>query len=299
MSVRGDAPADPAIYQVFTPHRAGLPNLLTYTRELWQRRSFAQEMSRAKMRGSKVNTFFGQAWLLLNPLLQASVYFVMIMIIRGGFSDPEAGKQRFAHLTASIFLFTIARVSLGTGAKSITTSGKVLLNTNFPRLLIPLSAVRTAFFQFLPSIPLYLLIHLATGQIWSPYMLASVYFILTMLVFSMGLAALMATVNVYFRDTGNFLPFLLRLWMYLSPVLWTLEDLDSMLNKTPFPRVAEVLVQLNPAFPMLSGYTSLLQANTWPSTFLWLASAGWAIASVVVGFLFFISRERDFAVRVL
>jgi teichoic acid transport system permease protein len=115
----------------------------------------------------------------------------------------------------------------------------------------------------------------------------------------MGTAAFMATLNVYFRDTGNFLPFLLRLWMYLSPVLWTPDDLDAMLSQTPFPRAGEVLVQLNPVFSMLTGYTDLLQNDTWPPTYMWLASAGWALASVVIGFLFFISRERDFAVRVL
>ena len=43
----------------------------------------------------------------------------------------------------------------------------------------------------------------------------------------MGLAALFATLQVYFRDTSSFLPYFLRLWMYLSPVLWMPEMLDQ------------------------------------------------------------------------
>jgi ABC-type polysaccharide/polyol phosphate export permease len=297
MPVRVSAPPDTpdatAIYQHFSPHRVGLPNLVEYTRQLWRRRQFAAEMSRAKLRGKNANTVFGQAWMLLSPLLQAAVYFLLIMMIRGGFDHPQQAFQRIAHLTAGLFTFQIFMVALNTGAKSVTSAGKVLLNTNFPRLLIPLSAVRSAFFRFLPTIPLYLLIHLITGQRWSPNMLLSLYFIGTMVVFAMGMAALVATLNVYFRDTANFLPFVVRLWMYMSPILWMPTDLGDL------PRFAQVAVQINPTFHMLTGYTQLLQRDGFPPLYMWLASGGWAVASVIVGFLFFISRERDFAVRVL
>ncbi|QDP94721.1 ABC transporter permease [Microlunatus elymi] len=292
MPVQG-APTQTAVYQQFTPHRVGLPNLIDYFRNLWQRREFADEMSRSRLRGANTNTFFGQAWLLLDPLLQAAVYFLLIMLVRGGFHHLDSAKQLIAHLTGSLFAFRIAQTALSTGAKSVTTAGKVLLNTNFPRLLIPLSAVRTTFFRFLPTIPLYLAIHLVVGGPWSWRMLLSIYFLLCILVFSMGLAALVATVNVYFRDTASFLPYLSRLWMYMSPILWLPTQLDR------YPALLQSVIQLNPMFSMLGGYSELLQKSNWPDPYMWFSSAGWALATMVVGFLFFISRERDFAVRVL
>ena len=287
------APTQTAIYQQFTPHRVGLPNLVDYFRNLWQRREFAQEMSRSRMRGANTNTFFGQAWLLLDPLLQAAVYFLLIMLVRGGFQNPDAAKAHIAHLTGSLFAFRIAQTAVNRGARSVTTAGKVLLNTNFPRLLIPLSAVRTTFFRFLPTIPLYLLIHLLVGGPWSWRMLLSVYFLGCILAFAMGMSALVATLNVYFRDTTSFLPYLLRLWMYMSPILWMPSELSG------YPGPLRAVIQFNPMYSMLGGYTDLLQQSQWPDQYMWLTSAGWAIAAVVVGFLFFISRERDFAVRVL
>ena len=89
-------------------------------------------------------------------------------------------------------------------------------------------------------------------------MLVSLYFLLTMVVFSMGLAALFATCQVYFRDTSSFLPYFLRLWMYLSPVLWMPEMLSRM------SRRPAVLVELNPMYPMLTGYAHLLQDEAYP-----------------------------------
>ena len=143
------------IYHFYGPHRAGLPPLIPYFRELWRRRGFASEMSRANMRGANTATFFGQAWLILNPLLLAGVYYILVTIIRRE-NDPAF----FAHLTLGLFAFQLVGTSVTSGATSVTSSGKLLLNTPFPRLLIPLSAVRTAFFRFLPTVPVYFVFHL-------------------------------------------------------------------------------------------------------------------------------------------
>src|SRR5699024_9624177 len=53
------------VYHQYGPHRAGLPPLVPYFRELWARREFASEMSKASLRGADVNTVFGQMWLIL------------------------------------------------------------------------------------------------------------------------------------------------------------------------------------------------------------------------------------------
>ena len=274
------------VYHHYGPHRAGLPPMIPYLRELWHRRSFAVEMSRATMRGANVSTFFGQAWMVLNPLLLALIYFLLVTIIR-----QRAEPMYFAHLTLNLFLFTLMSAAVTAGSTSVVRSGRLLINTAFPRLLIPFSAVRTAFFRFLPTIPIYLVIHAIFVNQWHPRMLLAFYFILTTLVFSIGLSAIFATLQVYFRDTKNFLPYLTRIWMYLSPILWMPVMLDSL------GRGVQVIVELNPMYPMLNGYTALVQLGEIPPPHVWLIAAGWAFAALVAGCLLFVSREREFAVR--
>ena len=257
------------VYHFYGPHRAGLPPLVPYFRELWRRRAFAAEMSRASMRGANTSTFFGQAWLILNPLLLAGVYYILVTIIR-----QEHDPAFFAHLTLGLFAFQLVGTSITSGATSVTSSGKLLLNTPFPRLLIPLSAARTAFFRFLPTVP--------------------VYFLVTMVVFGMGLAAFFAALQVYFRDTSSFLPFFVRIWLYLSPILWAPEQIIGR-----FSGPVMTLIQLNPMYSMIGGYTELLQNEAFPPAYMWISAAVWALASAVIGFLYFISREREFAVRVV
>ncbi len=161
------------VYHRYGPHRAGLPPLFLYFKELWHRRAFAAEMSRAVMRGANTATFFGQLWLVLNPLLLAAVYYLLVTIIRGR-HEPEF----FAHLCLGLFAFTLVSTAMTTGARSVVSSGKLLMNTPFPRLLIPLAAVRTAFFRFLPTLPVYFVFHLIfLTDVWHPKMLLALYFL--------------------------------------------------------------------------------------------------------------------------
>jgi ABC-type polysaccharide/polyol phosphate export permease len=154
--------------------------------------------------------------------------------------------------------------------------------------------VRTAFFRFLPTIPVYFVLHLAMAKLstWHPMMLGALYFLAMMVVFSMGLAAFFAALQVYFRDTSQFLPYFVRLWMYMAPVLWLPEMLDG------FSRTLQVIIMANPLYPLLSGYAMLLQERTVPPPWMWIASAAWAFGAAAVGFWFFVSREREFAVRI-
>ncbi|WP_404384271.1 ABC transporter permease [Knoellia locipacati] len=270
--------------QVYEPHRVGLPPLVPYFKELWHRKEFAAELSRAEMRSANTRTFFGQIWLIINPLLLAGVYFVLLFIL----ARRADGAAFFAHLTAGIFAFYYISGAVTTGARSVVGGGALIANMSFPRLLMPMSSVRTAFFRFLPPLAVYFIIHAATGQPWSWKMILAAYFLACMTVFAAGMAAMFATFQVYFRDTLSFLPYFLRIWLYLSPVLWFIEEVPGKL--APF-------MTFNPLFSVLGGFTDLLVRSDVPPPHIWVLAAVWSVLMAVGGFLFFISREREFAVR--
>jgi teichoic acid transport system permease protein len=113
-------------------------------------------------------------------------------------------------------------------------------------------------------------------------------FLAMIMVFSAGLAAIFATVQVYFRDTSSFLPYFIRIWLYLSPVLFLPSKFEGLL---PW-------VYANPLYSLLGGYTELLVRSQMPDWHMWLAAFAWSMVSVVFGFGYLMSRERDFAVRI-
>jgi teichoic acid transport system permease protein len=271
--------------QVYEPHRVGLPPLGPYLRELWRRREFAKELSRTYLRSQNYETTFGKLWLVLNPLLLAGVYFVLIDIVRGG----RSGSAFFAHLVAGIFAYHFVSGALRQAVRSVTSGGKLIMNSAFPRLLLPLSSVITAFKQFIPTMIIYVPLHLALGRPvgWQLLWLFPIVGILTML--AAGFSTLAASLQVYFRDLKNLLPYVLRVWLYASPVLYFTEHV---------PDRYRWLLYVNPLAGPLTAWSDVLHDGTAPRTWSMLLGLAWGLVVLIGGSLFFMSREREFAVRI-
>jgi teichoic acid transport system permease protein len=269
---------------VYEPHRVGLPPIRPYVRELWRRRELAYELSRTKLQSQHYDTVFGKLWLVLNPLLLALVYFMLVDIVRGGKSQPDF----FPHLVAGIFAYYFVSGAVRDGVRSIVSGGRLVLNTAFPRALLPLSTVITSFRRFVPTFLIYIPIHLVAGL---PVGLVDLWVI--PIVFCLGLVAaggamFVAAMQVYFRDLKSFLPYVLRIWLYASPVLYFAEDVPD--RYTP-------LLAINPIGALLTAWSDVLTAGVSPSAADMLLGLAWGVVLFIAGALFFMSRERDFAVR--
>ncbi len=271
-------------HHVYEPHLVGLPPLGQYLREAWRRRSFAVELSRTKLRAQNFNTALGQLWLVLNPLLLAGVYFILVDILRAGGRD----EGFFAHLMAGIFAYYFVSGAVRNGTKSVVGGGRLILNTAFPRVLLPISAVIIAFKRFLPTVVIYVPVHLALGLPVGPEQLWVIPLVGLLVVLATGLAMIVAALQVYFRDLKNFMPYLLRVWLYSSPVLYYADEM---------PEQYRFLLDVNPLGQLLAAWSGVINQAQAPTSHQLLVASAWAFGFLVVGFLYFVSREREFAVR--
>ena len=269
--------------QVYEPFRAGLPPLGRYWKSLWARRTFISQYSKSELREQHFDSVFGQLWLILNPLLLSAVYFLLIVII-GGSSD----STRYGHLTATLFLFYLVSNSLTGGVKSVTAGQRLILNTAFPRIMLPISATIIALFKFLPTLFVFLVLRTIIGLPFGWEMLWAIPIFFIGLLFSLGVAITISCVNVYFRDITSFLPYLTRTLLYLSPILYEASSLSPIL------RTLEIF---NPLFPILDSWSQAVVHSQVPSTSSMLQGLAWALGVFLVGTYFFLSREREFAVR--
>jgi teichoic acid transport system permease protein len=271
-------------HHVYEPHLVGLPPLVPYIREAWRRRAFAFELSRTKLAAQHYNTVFGQLWLVLNPLMLACVYFVLVDILNGGSSRPGL----FAHLVAGVFAYHLVSDAVRQAVRSVVSGGRLILNSAFPRVLLPLGSVISAVKRFLPTVVIYIPLHIASGLpfgaqlLWVPALLG------LLIVMAAGLAMIVAALQVYFRDLKDFMPYLLRVWLFASPVLYFAEDM---------PEKYRFLLDVNPLGQLLAAWGDVINLGVAPTAHQLLVGGGWAFGLLAVGFLFFVSRERDFAVR--
>jgi len=268
---------------IYEPFRAGLPPLGSYLRSLWARRSFIAEFSRSELREQNYGSVFGQLWLVLNPLLLSGVYFLLIYII-GGHSDAT----RYGHLTASLFLFYLISNSLTGGVKSITAGQRLILNTAFPRVMLPISATVIALFKFAPTLLVFFAMRTALGLHYSWQMSWAIPVILIALLMGLGMAILISCINVYFRDIASLLPYMTRSLLYLSPILYHASDVSEKIK---------ALEVVNPLFYLLDAWSQVMVYAKAPDMYSLAHAFIWALSIFLIGAYFFLSRERDFAVR--
>jgi ABC-type polysaccharide/polyol phosphate export permease len=291
---------------VFEPYKYALPKLAPYFRDLWGRRQFATYMARSNLKGQHFDSFFGQFWLVLNPLLLSLVYFLLTSVLAGS----GGGLKHFVGLLTGLFAFFYTRNVIQFAAASITGGGKMIVNMSLPKMLLPLSTTFTAILMYLPTLMVYAVCYIVVHHsvTWNILWLIPIFVIQT--VFSLGIGLLFAAVTLYFRDMATLLPYLIRIWMYVSPVLFSMAYIkERVLHPTGagLPHWILGFYQYDPLTPIINPWNTVLVgdgaapfqagASYAPQYGELLAGLIVAVVAFVIGAWYFMSREREFAVR--
>jgi teichoic acid transport system permease protein len=269
---------------VFLPYQMGLPPIGPYFRALWTRRRFAFELAQSGQRARHVDSLFGQIWGLLNPILLAFVYWLLITIIRGS----SGGFDQLVTLIIGLFAFFYSREAMAAGAGSVVGGGGLLLNSAFPRMLLPLSALVSSMLNHRAQLFVLAILVVTAGFPIGPQLFWLLPLLVIQTAITIGLMLLLAVLTVYFRDTSSLLTYILRIWLYLSPVLYTAADIPERLR--PF-------THLNPLFDVLAAWQGVLAFGEAPSGSQLAFAAGWGLVTMLLGVLLFLSKEREFAFR--
>jgi len=270
----------------FEPHDNSLPDIRAYMADVWDRRAFMVANARAEMKSPYAGTVLGDFWRILDPLFQALIYMFLFTAIRG-----RGGSDYFLMVVSGVFLFNFTMVGLRDGGRAIQKAKGLVLNSTFPLATLPLSALYTGFLELGPTVAVYVLFHVVFGGSVSSAFLMLPLMLCLQVAITVGMMLIFATLTVYVRDMANLLDYLLRILMFITPVIYPAAQLDAL------PGILHTLLHLNPLFTLFSCYQSILSGGGTPDPGALMQSAAWALVLPVVGFRFFVSRERGFAMR--
>ena len=286
VNTNGSEPATVDPVEVYVPTVTGLPPLRPYLRAIWERRPFMWAMARTQLKAEHYGSVIGQAWLILDPLILAFIYLLLRSVVRP-LGDPAERAFLISHLIMAVFFFHYTNRTLQQGASCIEKNKQMILNTSVPRGTFPLVTMIRAVLDFLPTLAVYFVIHALLGQpfgislAWLP-----VFFVLQTL-FTLGCILFFAPLLVFFRDTGGFLPYTTRIWLFTTPVLYTASEI---------PENIRWLLIWNPLYPFFAAYEQVFQDQAVSVGYL-SAAAAWTVGILLLGAFVFLVRERDFAVR--
>ena len=257
---------------------------IPYLRSLWERRSYAMYVAESDLRDRQITSTLGNVWYLLNPALQILVYFIIFGVVVTGVQEGTDNYIMF--LTVGILMFTTTQRSIVTGSQSVVRNRGLIQSFNFPRALLPLTSSITEFLASLPAVLVMLVVALLTGEGIAMQWLAIIPIITSLFILNLGLALLAARITTYFRDFDQILPFMLRLLLYMSGVLFSVEQ---MLEGRSFRWVFEA----NPIHAHLSLARWSLMGGDLSTT--WIVCAGaWGTFLLTAGIIWFHAGEKNY-----
>ncbi len=268
-------------------HRAGarLP-IDEYTRRLWQRRWFVVGYSTASNAVGYERSFLGQAWQLLTPVLNILVYYLIFGVIL----HTNRGIHNFvAFLAVGVFFFGFLTASLNSGTRSITTNLGLVRALQFPRAVLPLSTTLVALLRLLNSLLILLPIVLLTGEPLTWHWLEVVPVIAMQSLFCLGLAFFAARIGTRIPDMVQILPFVTRLWLYLSGVMFSVQSFTRS-----HPGVLTIILKYNPGGVYLSLARHALLIDNPVSRSTWVAGLAWAVVPLAMSYLYFWRGEEEY-----
>lgn len=222
------------------PSTLDLPNF----QELWDNRDLLIFLTRRNLKVRFQQTLIGFMWIVLQPLIQTGIFYFILGVLA---KIPTEGIPYPIFFLSGFLVWQLFAQVINTSAYSLLENVAVVIKSYFPRLVLPLSSTISSLVDFFVSFLILLLFLLLNHfPVTARYFLLPVLLLITV-IFSSGVGLLFGALMVVFRDTKNFLAFIMMIWMYLTPVMFPISIV---------PEKIRVLFYLNPL-------TSLVEAFRW------------------------------------
>src|SRR5215510_3537138 len=228
-------------------------------------------------------TVLGALWAIVQPVATTLIFTVFFGRL-GGLSKQVTGSYAlFVYVGLSLWTFHANAVALA--ANSLVGSSHLIRKVYFPRLLIPLSAIVSGLVDFAVAVSFLLVLMIVYRVAPSPLMLTLPLFLLGTVAVAASAGALFSALIVSYRDFRYVINFAVQLWLFATPVLYTLDSI---------PTEWRVLYAANPMVGMISGFRAAVLGGPLPLDVI-LTSTVVAALLLTAGLRYFTSVQRRFA----
>ena len=246
-------------------------------------------LTHRELRGRYRDSVLGSAWTLLQPLAMTAVYYGLFTFL---FPNHQI-KDYALFILTGLILWNFYANCLNLGTMAITGSADIVRKVWFRRELLPMAIVLanalTTLILLLVVIPIDVI---ASEDAWKTAILVPVFFaLLAMLCF--GMACILATLNVFYRDISHLVNVLLLPLFFLTPVFYSLDNFP----RQPPEWVIAILRYGNPVTPYIESIRATAMQGVLPGWPLILYCALVAPAMALFGIWILRRRDDQFAVE--
>jgi ABC-type polysaccharide/polyol phosphate export permease len=242
----------PAAFRNAAGNRGPLALVREGIADIRSRRRLVRYLVQADVHKRGADTLLGNIWWVLDPLLQMVVYLVFVSII-----VPKSIPDYPLFIFAAILPWKWFSASITDATTSIVRQDQLIKQIQFPKLVLPVAATTAGIVSFafgtaaLGLLMIFYSDRITLNLLFIP-LIAAVQF-----VFTLGCSFLVAAGNVFFRDLGNVVGHVLRLWWFLSPGLYSLANLDQI-SVFRDHRVLATIANANPFAILFEAYRTVI-----------------------------------------
>jgi lipopolysaccharide transport system permease protein len=259
------------------------PSLLSVDlKQLWAYRELLYFLIWRDLKVRYKQTALGAAWAIIQP------FFTMIIftLFFGNLAHVPSDNIPYpVFVYAGLLIWTFFSNAVSNSGNSLVGNQNLLTKVYFPRVIIPTATVGAGLVDFVIAfvILIGMMLYYRVSVTWTVLLVPAIVLFTTLLSLAVGLWV--SALNVKYRDVRFALPFLIQVWMFLSPVIYPSSFV---------PANWRWLLMLNPLTGLIDNFRAVLFAQTinWTSLSV---SVGITLALVVYAAYLFKQMERTFA----
>ena len=275
--------------------------------EIWQYRELMWFLACRDIKVRYKQTLFGAAWAVLVPFLTMVVFNVLFTILLTRKNMPTATGIPYAISTyCAMVPWYLFSHSLSSAGNSLVANRALITKVYFPRLITPVAPVLAALVDFVIAfvvlIGMIAFYHFtdfsqAKGEEylfhfgWQLCLLP--VFVVMAVMTALSVALWLSALNAIYRDVKYILPFMIQMWMFISPVVYSTSSnkFAGLFKKQPW---LETAYGLNPIAGVVEGFRWTLLGSEAPPVRLMIASGAMVTVLLIGGAFFFKRKEQTF-----
>jgi lipopolysaccharide transport system permease protein len=251
-------------------------------RELWAYRELLWVLTTRDIKVRYKQTVLGAAWAIIRPFLTMVIFSVVFGQLA---KIPSDGYPYPVFVFAALVPWTFFSTAIGASGQSLVGSAHLVSKVYFPRLIIPVSAIGAGLVDLLISTGILLLLMLWYGVGWSWNLLAAPLLLIAVIFTALGVGTLLSALTVAYRDFSHLTPFLVQIWMYVTPVIFPVSLV---------PERWRWLLYCNPMTGLVEGFRAAFLDKSFDLPGLAISFA-MATIMLIAGVAYFEKVERRFA----
>ena len=260
---------------------------MQHLKELYEYREMIFSLVRKDLRGRYKGSVLGFLWTFINPLLQLVVYTIVFSVIM-----RASYEQYYLFLFVALVPWMFFSSSVTDGASSILREKDMVKKIYFPREVLPIATVTSAFVNMiLTFIVVFGVVIIAGRGIHIHAMLCLPIVMIVEYILCLGIALIVSSITVYLRDLQYILGIFVMALQYMTPVMYGVD----MVERSGAGQWLILIFNLNPMTPIIKIYRQIIYYGEVPELGSLLLAVIIGIAFIIIGELLFKKLQKGFA----